>query len=201
MRALFLVDLHGRAPVIPAGVDLVLLGGDITHFGRGDPLPQLPCPVWGVAGNCDLPGLREALRERDLERFGLTCEGVWFGGLGAGLPFGNTPYERSEAEFEQCCAELEARRPQGMPWIFVCHQPPYGTACDRARRAGHVGSRAVRSYVEQSQPLLLLCGHIHESKGEDTLGSTRVLNPGPAAHGHGLLFDLNEGQVDTLRLF
>lgn len=199
MKVLFLVDLHGRRPRIPEGVDLVLLGGDLTHFGEAARLQELlggvTQPVHAVAGNCDRPSVLAALGERDLELHPVSCQGVRIAGLGAGLPFGNTPYERTEAEFEAALARL-------MPCdILVSHQPPYGTACDRARRVGHVGSHAVRSFIQRTRPRLVLCGHIHESVGDDMLGSTRVINPGPSAQNHGVLLRLERGEIRELELF
>jgi Icc-related predicted phosphoesterase len=57
--------------------------------------------------------------------------------------------------------------------IFLFHTPPHDTALDRAALDGryyehvaldlHVGSIAVRQFIEQRQPLLTLHGHIHES--------------------------------------
>ena len=57
--------------------------------------------------------------------------------------------------------------------IFLFHTPPYDTALDRAALDGktyehvpldvHVGSIAVRRFIEQRQPLLTLHGHVHES--------------------------------------
>ncbi len=41
-----------------------------------------------------------------------------------------------------------------------------------------VGSQAVRDFIEAHQPLLGLHGHVHESKGTQTLGRTLVINPG-----------------------
>jgi Icc-related predicted phosphoesterase len=41
-----------------------------------------------------------------------------------------------------------------------------------------VGSIAVRTFIEEKQPLLCVTGHIHESKGQDYIGRTLVLNPG-----------------------
>jgi hypothetical protein len=68
--------------------------------------------------------------------------------------------------------------------VFCPHAPPYGTACDRLRSGEHVGSRELRAFVEREIPDLVLCGHIHESRGVDELGATRVVNPGPVAAGH-----------------
>lgn len=57
--------------------------------------------------------------------------------------------------------------------VFLLHSPPYRTALDRAALDGkavdhapldvHVGSVAVRRFVEARRPLLVLCGHVHES--------------------------------------
>jgi len=57
--------------------------------------------------------------------------------------------------------------------IFLFHTPPYQTGLDRAALDGkkidhvevdvHVGSIAVRRFIESRQPLLTLHGHIHES--------------------------------------
>jgi Icc-related predicted phosphoesterase len=41
----------------------------------------------------------------------------------------------------------------------------------------------VRRIAEEYRPHLLLCGHIHEARGEDTIGPTKVLNPGPFGNG------------------
>lgn len=40
------------------------------------------------------------------------------------------------------------------------------------------GSVSVRRRIEKYQPLVQLCGHIHESRGTTMLGRTLVINPG-----------------------
>ena len=57
--------------------------------------------------------------------------------------------------------------------VFLFHSPPYDTSLDRAALDEksyehvaldvHVGSMAIRRFVETRQPLLTLHGHIHES--------------------------------------
>ncbi|MHA1701892.1 MAG: metallophosphoesterase family protein [Promethearchaeota archaeon] len=57
--------------------------------------------------------------------------------------------------------------------IFLFHSPPYKTKLDRAALDGkkidhvpldvHVGSIAIKRFIENQQPLLTLHGHIHES--------------------------------------
>lgn len=56
-------------------------------------------------------------------------------------------------------------------WLF--HSPPYKTALDRAALDGrmidhvqvdlHVGSIAIKNFIEQHQPAITLHGHVHES--------------------------------------
>src|SRR5262249_38572621 len=47
--------------------------------------------------------------------------------------------------------------------ILVTHSPPRDTACDLVQSGAHVGSRAIRAFVERHQPPALLSGHIHEA--------------------------------------
>lgn len=78
--------------------------------------------------------------------------------------------------------------------VFLFHTPPYGTALDRAALDGqsvdhapldvHVGSIAVRRFIEARQPLLTLHGHVHESarltgRWHERIGRTHAFS---AAH-------------------
>jgi Icc-related predicted phosphoesterase len=59
--------------------------------------------------------------------------------------------------------------------IFLFHAPPYQTKLDRAALDGqlvdhapvdvHVGSIAIKRFIEEKQPFITLHGHIHESSG------------------------------------
>ncbi|MGQ9705631.1 MAG: metallophosphoesterase family protein [bacterium] len=75
--------------------------------------------------------------------------------------------------------------------IFLFHSPPYDTKLDRAGLDGmmidyaplalHVGSVAIRKFIESKQPLLTLHGHIHESTKitgfwKDKIGRTYMFN-------------------------
>ena len=57
-----------------------------------------------------------------------------------------------------------------------------------------VGSTAVRSAIEQYQPIASLHGHIHEGRGVTKIGRTLVVNPGseyPDGILRGALIDFN----------
>lgn len=67
--------------------------------------------------------------------------------------------------------------------IYSLHTPPYGTHCDTMEGGAHVGSRALRRFLERHQPPLSLSGHIHEAPRVsgaylDRVGRTLVVNPG-----------------------
>jgi hypothetical protein len=59
-----------------------------------------------------------------------------------------------------------------------------------------VGSAVIRSFVEREQPDLVLCGHIHESRGSDRIGRTQVVNPGPALARHYAVVEA-DGRVEV----
>ncbi len=69
--------------------------------------------------------------------------------------------------------------------ILVCHQPPYGVLdkvtnsnAPESYRGKHAGSKVSLNYIKKYQPKLVLCGHIHEAKGEAKIGRTRIINLG-----------------------
>ena len=78
--------------------------------------------------------------------------------------------------------------------IFLFHSPPYQTHLDRAALDGrtfehvpldvHVGSIAIKRFIEERQPMLTMHGHIHESTSitgywQHKIGNTIAMN---AAH-------------------
>jgi Icc-related predicted phosphoesterase len=211
LRVVGLVDLHwsGRAPLrLPDldGVDLVLLGGDLTNF-RGadvartivDEIRAQGPAVLAVCGNTDLPEIESYLRDEqiDLDRRSRAIGGATFAGISAGLPFGGTPYERTEEELAAAAeaALSAAAREAARPLVLVSHQPPRGTRCDLTR-GGHVGSTAIRDAILRHQPDLVLCGHIHESAGNDLLAGSRIVNPGPWFQGGVLRFRIVDATVE-----
>ncbi len=200
LKLVLLTDLHQETSGLSgigrelAEADLVLLAGDLTHFGGRaqaatvvDAVRRHARDVLAVPGNCDDPDVGRYLAEAGIGLDGrhVVREGVAFLGLGGSLPCpGNTPYERPEAELE---AALEAARrgiPDGVPLVLLSHQPPRGTAVDRLRNGAHVGSEAVRGFILRHRPLLCATGHIHEARGADALEGTRIVNPGPVREGH-----------------
>ena len=57
------------------------------------------------------------------------------------------------------------------------------------KRTGSVG---IRRFVEERQPDLLICGHIHEDRGEAKIGSTKVVNVGEMREGYAAIIVLDD---------
>jgi Icc-related predicted phosphoesterase len=108
----------------------------------------------------------------------------------------SVPVPEGETRWGTIAADIEALVGGGdlSGAVFLFHSPPHGTALDRAALDGrtvdhvpldvHVGSIAIRRFVEARQPLLTLHGHVHESARltgawRDRIGRTVCLS---AAH-------------------
>ena len=56
------------------------------------------------------------------------------------------------------------RRPQShQKAIYVMYAPPFCTALDRLTSNKPIGSKAIRYFIDEEQPIITLHGHIHES--------------------------------------
>lgn len=193
MRLIAFGDIHmdtRRVADIPGieSADYIVITGDITNYGSSldaeailNRLLTINSSILGVAGNLDQPDVARYLEDIEISLHG---RGIIFNSLGImGLggsnytPF-NTPYEFSEQELESFLISGYAQIKDAKNFILVSHTPPMQTNTDRLANGKHVGSKAVREFIEKKQPLLCLTGHIHESGGQDHIGRTLVLNPG-----------------------
>ena len=208
MKIVYVVDVHGdytavsKAMNTVGAADLLIIGGDITTAGTADDVARavegwrpLATRLLGVAGNMDSPAIDARLASLGvtLDGRGVVIGDIGFFGVSAGpkSPL-HTPYEITE---EQIAARIEAGFADVKNCrvrIFCPHAPPKDTACDRIHSGLHVGSTAVRAFIEREQPDLVLCGHIHESRGEDLIGRTRVVNPGSVSAGHYAVVEIGE---------
>jgi uncharacterized protein len=190
LRLLAFSDLHrdrdqARHLVERAdGADVVIGAGDFAslHLGLGgmiDVLSSISRPSVLVPGNNE----RNTALWRAcggwtaayvLHGSSAEIEGVTFFGLGAGVP--KTPFPWSFDLSEEDAAAALADCPSGA--VLVVHSPPLGHVDESHGR--HLGSSAVLEAIERTQPVLAVCGHIHQSWGrESVVGSTRIVNLGP----------------------
>ncbi len=84
--------------------------------------------------------------------------------------------------------------------VLVTHAPPYGCKVDRIYSGEHVGSKGIRRVIESYNPILCICGHIHEAAGVDVIGSTVVVNPGPLMRGNYAIIDIEGPKITRLEV-
>jgi uncharacterized protein len=195
MKIIALSDLHNAVAYLEpladklSAVDLVLLVGDITNAGRAknasevlDIIRKYNKTILAISGNWDGHEVDDFLERQgiNLHRKHINLGDVTFLGAGGSLFSGiKSPNEISEADFELFLNQASAGIESYCPKILVCHQPPIDTLNDKTFLDDHVGSRSVRKFIENIQPLICFTGHIHEGIGIDTIGVTKIINPGP----------------------
>jgi uncharacterized protein len=124
-----------------------------------------------------------------------------------------TPRELDEAQIYARLKGLADQLENPERAIFNVHVPPYESSLDTAyevddelryvTKGGRpheiaTGSEAVRQVIEETQPLISLHGHIHESRGVTTIGRTVAINPGSdygSGHLDGCLVHLGSDRV------
>lgn len=197
MKILAFSDLHmarARAAEIVAAsrdVDVVIGAGDFANMRKGVAeamamLSGIAPPLVMVPGNNEsLDELRAAAPATAHVLHGdmIEIDGVQLFGIGGGIPvtpFGAWSWDLTEAEAAALLAGADGAD------VIVSHSPPKGHA-DRTSTGLSVGSTAVLGAIERVQPRLMLCGHIHDCWGEESvIGATRVCNLGPTVN----LFDI-----------
>jgi Icc-related predicted phosphoesterase len=216
MKIVALPDLHGSIAQLSlirdvlAASDLVLLVGDLTNNGSAadaaqivDGIKQSNSSVLAIPGNWDGPDVHAYLTETgiNIHRRHITRDGIAFTGLGASLASpSHAPNEISEEEFAALFAELASGLERTALQILVCHQPPVDTLNDKTWTGLHVGSKAVREFIEKTQPAICFTGHIHEALGVDAIGFTRTINPGPLWQGRYAYAEVTHLGVLTLEI-
>ena len=211
MRILQVSDIHGNLEAAEkishkaseANVDLIVIAGDITHFGGpSNALKMLErvsksgLPIFFVPGNCDSPELLswqpEGLNAFNLHGLSREFSGYLFIGVGGGSGKFGTLTELEEDEFEEVLKSFRYKRDKP---IVVTHSPPYGTEADYIGTR-HIGSMAVRKFVEEAEPLLVCTGHAHEGRSITRLGNTIIVNAGPAKNGFCAIIEVEDFSVD-----
>lgn len=202
-------DIHDdvrRLKEIPElnAADGILVTGDLTLDGGPqqagrvlDALQQAAGKVLAQVGNMDHPDVTDMLRERGCNLHTEVREaiaGVAFFGIGGSTPTPfNTPCEYAEDRYAAWLDTLWQKASGYTHTVLVSHTPPKDTVCDALPNGMHVGSTAVRAFLEKAQPQFCLCGHIHEGVGIDRLGRTVIMNPGTLADGGYILLRLCQG--------
>ncbi len=211
MKILHFTDLHSNLDGIDniateiKEAELIILSGDITHFGNKEDarkiveaFSEINENIVAVSGNCDHKDVVNYLEDKgiNIEEKNILFNGFNIIGLGGSLftPF-NTPNEYNEDYYQDILEKIGTLK-SANPTIIVSHQPPFNTILDKMMAVMHVGSKSLRKVIEKDEPLICVCGHIHESTGIDKIGKTQIVNPGPWRDKKYASIEINDKSVD-----
>ena len=215
MKILALTDIHAayrkaEEIISKESPDVLIIGGDLTNAGTmkeaEDALksfqqftPRLYC----LAGNMDLPQ-HDDLYNRlgiSLNAYGVVLEHIGFFGVSS-APISplHTPYEITEEEISRRIHEGYRQVQHATKKILISHAPPYGTKVDIIHSGIHVGSTAVREFIEEHNPDVVICGHIHEGRGQDVIENTRIVNCGTARDGYYVVLNAEQDEIKITNL-
>jgi len=221
LRILGLADLHDRVEMLDrvrdVEADLIAFCGDL-HNGSSrtaaEPvaaaLARLGLPVLIVPGNMDHRDVVDQMWRGAglimLHRSSFRFEEYGFLGMG-GMAVHNPRRLKDPARYYHRDDEVYDSLAQSFPSIsgskkiiVLTHQPPRDTL-DTIYTGERTGCISLRRFLEEYQPDLLLCGHIHEDRGESQVGPTRIVNVGELRQGYAAIIELNgEIAVDWIEL-
>jgi uncharacterized protein len=191
MKILAVSDVHGdkffmqrmAQKGIQEKVDLVIIAGDLVNFGEMPegligPFKKAGLEVAIIPGNhegmADINFLVEKYNVKNLHGYSMK-----FGDIGIfGCGYGDIgPHFLNDEQFfetlklahdslKDCKKKLMVTHTQPDNSILGLHNPNWGSA-------------GIRRAINEFQPNLHICGHIHETHGiEDMVGNTRVINVG-----------------------
>jgi len=190
MKILAFSDLHGNKSALKRlkskakGVDIIVSTGDITWFGRDvdfilKELNKLGKILLMIHGNHEMEEeLKRKVSKLEFVKFihnGSFREDktVFFGYGGGGFSVRNRALEKVIKKFRKTLKKDDKI-------VFITHVPPWNTKCDIIPGYGHVGSKSVRKFIEELNPVYNINGHLHETfSKKDKIKDTIVINPGP----------------------
>lgn len=204
MKILAVADIHGDIEKLYTLVnslkeepDMVVVAGDLTPFGPGSLVPKVKLAldkvgkyVFMIPGNEDTDEVREVMDELSLDMHGKLLKVKDHSFIG----FEGARWIKDEGNvfikydpIHKVIKEAKGKK------VLVTHVPPFDTSADTLWTGHHVGSPFVRNLVEDYQPDLLICGHIHEARGAEKIGDTLVVNTGAMADGYAAWIETPEG--------
>ena len=195
-KILAISDIHGEENqnlytyLDANNIDLVLILGDITNFGPIgfvetfiNKLKSYNFDVIAIHGNCDPEGVCDAIGNVTtcLHNNSIVYKDIVLSGYGGSnlTPF-DTPSEVDDDKIYEDLHKLFENQTEyeDKLKILVTHAPPLNSDADVIESGDHVGSQGVFKIIEEFEPNINLCGHVHEAKSISKIANTDVANPG-----------------------
>jgi Icc-related predicted phosphoesterase len=178
LRALALADrpFHADPAALVDGHDVaaVICLGDLQPSWM-ERLDRVRLPKLGVRGNHDAEPYMAHFGIEDLHLRRMALDGgVTVCGFEGCVAYRRDGREEGPAYTQRQAAKLVRRLPPAD--VLICHCPPAGVNDDPDDPA-HVGFEALRDWVLEHRPRLLLHGHTHPHPGNlvERVGDTRVV--------------------------
>ncbi len=189
MKILAFTDIHENKAKIAnilenaKKADLLVCCGDFTYFGRNikgilSKLAKSGKPLIIIHGNHEeaheLKKACESFKNVIYihNKIYILGDFAFFGHGGGGFSY-------TDEQLDAITKEVKKKLDKTKKLIFITHAPPFGTKVDSQPFYGHVGCQSVMKSILELNPILHLCGHIHETEGKkDRIGKTITLNPG-----------------------
>jgi Icc-related predicted phosphoesterase len=190
--------------------DVLICPGDFTDsvFPKGftrldiakiivEELKSLKKPLLVVPGSWDGELIGYFEKENiSIHGRGSVIGGVGFYGFGgAKTPF-NLPYEPGENEIQRGLENAYSMIKDERAKVQVTHAPPARTKIDIITSGAHVGSEVVRKFIEEKKPIAAVSSHIHEARGVDEIGNTKIINSGRFPEGYCGLISIDNDIVN-----
>ena len=201
--------------------DFILYAGDdlhrfqeegVNHFSE---LAQYTKQqrVFAVAGNDDFVEVKTVLRAENVHDLHHSeCVFNDFAFLGSeGSTFGPGLLKYTEEQVKKHLSK-QMTAAKGKAIIVLSHAPPHGTLDLGIRFANpqdgaeHIGSKALRAFVEAAKPAVIVCGHCHsQGKMVSHIGTTCVVNiashDSSGSTGNFALIEINEAREVKVQFF
>lgn len=165
-------------------VDVVVIAGDLSNFGRGLrkvllELNKSKVKVLVVPGNHED---EESIIENSVDlhniinihkSFFIVKNALFLGYGGSNFTNRDKEFLIIEPFFDKL---IKKKNPEKV--IFITHNPPFDTKLDDLE-GYHIGTREFSDFIIKEKPDVVICGHLHEKFGESQeIGKTRIINPG-----------------------
>ncbi len=201
-RLLLLSDIHSQIITLDAilqkiktlkpKVDCCLIAGDVTNFGGSEDaiiimakiLEFIP-KIYYCLGNCDSLVKTINIQNCLLLNNSFIHESFFsIVGISGHKPFPNLSI-------------FEKLKKQKKRILLLTHAPPYNTLADLVGVNKHAGSKNIRKLIDDYSENIILsvCGHIHESRCLQQLGSNTIINPGPVTTGNYAIVDITSSAL------
>ena len=202
MRIYAVADIHGRSDKIALirgntlqlNPDVLVVAGDITNYTGSDgilaQLNTIPIPVLAIRGNTDLSRVENLFEDfpniSPLHLKQVNIGNTAFVGVSGciPIPFCSRICLNQVQVIEKLIPMIKSNS------VLVAHPPPWGTL-DEVFGRFHTGCRSLTKVIKMCQPMIMICGHIHESPGSLFIGKTLVVNCALGRNHAGAMIELD----------